>query len=191
MDDDDLSSIVTAADGSASVMGNDSLVSLAALLSAVSSSVSTSLAKKRVAPPDLVSSSVAAKSVMLLVLQSCCCCCLASEDEADDFRQVLCVGRVNPQEELMSSAEAEKSRAAEAAVGLDEAVMAAIYKLCCVEHYGMFTMVCIWSIELVGIRHDALEANALLKGTIRAKFHLSLTHNVSHHQSFKPARKLD
>lgn len=140
LDDDDLSSIVTAADGSASVVGNDSLVSLAALLSAVSSSVSTSLAKKRVAPPDLVSSSAAAKSAMLLVLQSCCC--LASEDEADDFRQVLCVGRVNPQEELMSSAEAEKSRAAEAAVGLDEAVMAAIYKLCCVEHYGMFTMVC-------------------------------------------------
>ena len=39
----------------------------------------------------------------------------------------MCVGRVKPEEELMSSAaEADKSSAVEAAVGLDEAVMAAV-----------------------------------------------------------------
>ena len=48
--------------------------------------------------------------------------------EADDRHEVLCVGRVKPEEQLMSSAaEADKSSAAEAAVGLDdEAVIAAV-----------------------------------------------------------------
>ena len=103
---------------------DDSLVSFA-LLSAVSSV--TSLAKKRVAP-DLVSSSAAAKSaILLLLLVSCCRRASEEEEVADGDRQeVLCVGSVNPLEELMSSAEAEKSSAAEAAVGLDEAVMAAM-----------------------------------------------------------------
>lgn len=93
--------------------GDGSLVSFVGLPSAVVSSAT--LAKKRV-PPDLSLSSAAAKSAMLLL-------CRANDDEA--VTVVLCVGRVNPHDELMSSAEADKNSAADAE-GLDEAVIATI-----------------------------------------------------------------
>lgn len=98
--------------------GDGSLVSFVGLLSAVVSSSAT-LAKKRV-PPDLSLSSAAAKSAMLLLLL-----CRANDDDDADKVVVLCVGRVNPHDELMSSAEADKNSAADAE-GLDEAVIATI-----------------------------------------------------------------
>jgi len=101
----DLSSFVDDGDGS--------LVSSVGLLSAVVSSAT--LAKNRV-PPDLSLSSAAAKSAMLS--------CRANDDDADKV-VVLCVGRVNPHDELMSSAEADKNSAADAE-GLDEAVIVTI-----------------------------------------------------------------
>ena len=112
--------------------GDGSLVSSVGLLSAVVSSAT--LAKKRV-PPDLSLSSAAAKSAMLS--------CRANDDDAD--KVVLCVGRVNPHDELMSSAEADKNSAADAE-GLEEAVIAAIISLLIVllpldpvaYHYTMF-----------------------------------------------------
>jgi len=97
--------------------GDGSLVSFVGLPSAVVSSAT--LAKKRV-PPDLSLSSAAAKSAMLLLLL-----CRANDDDDADKVVVLCVGRVNPHDELMSSAEADKNSAADAE-GLDEAVIATI-----------------------------------------------------------------
>jgi len=67
----------------------------------VSVGSSTTLAKNRVRPPpELSLSSAAAKSGAMFLLYS--------SDDDDGDTEVLCVGRVNPRDEVMSSAEVDR-----------------------------------------------------------------------------------